>query len=59
MTCKVIINTANAAFGDSDSSRAEEVARLLREIAEDLDNGEVCGPVIDLNGNKVGTWDLG
>jgi hypothetical protein len=59
MTCKISIKTDNAAFGDTDSVRAEEVARLLREIAEDLDNGEVCGPVIDLNGNKVGTWDLG
>lgn len=59
MTCKITINTANAAFGDTDSSRAEEVARLLREIAADLDNGDVCGGIFDINGNKVGTWDLG
>ncbi len=59
MTCKITIKTDNAAFGDSDSARAEEVARLLREIADALDNGHTGGPVIDLNGNKVGTWDLG
>ena len=59
MTCKISIKTDNAAFGDTDSSRAEEVARLLREIAADMDNGSTSGPVIDLNGNKVGTWDLG
>jgi len=59
MTCKITIKTDNAAFGDSDSARAEEVARLLREIAADMDQGCTSGPVIDLNGNKVGTWDLG
>jgi hypothetical protein len=60
------IETGNAAFGDADSSeyyseRAEEVGRILRELASELlserspRDGEQ-GILRDHNGNTVGDW---
>ena len=51
----VKINTENDAFG---RQTIFEVVRLLREIAKKLESGKTHGPVMDLNGNKVGTFDL-
>lgn len=57
------VSTDNAAFAPSVGS---EVARLLRVLAEDLDDGEIEpddlryganeGTVRDANGNTVGRW---
>lgn len=48
--------TDNAAFSDGDGPR--EVARILRKIADDVENGRECGRVHDANGNTVGEWDM-
>ena len=52
---KMYIDTANAAFDDGAEL---ETARILREIADKLDAGELENSVRDFNGNKVGTFEL-
>lgn len=53
------IECDNAAFtGDIDDSRNDETARILREIAKQLDAGYVKGFAFDLNGNRVGTYNF-
>lgn len=50
---KVIISieTVNAAF---DENEGNELARILKEIAEKLENGSQPELIRDINGNKVG-----
>lgn len=50
---KVIISieTVNAAF---DENEGNELARILKEIAEKLENGSQPESIRDINGNKVG-----
>ena len=50
---KLTFKTQNEAF-DSDV----EVSRILRAIAENVDEGYSEGRVMDLNGNAVGEWKL-
>jgi len=63
---RLAIDTANDAFTahpdegkflQVEKSRLE-VARILRETANDLDVGLLCGFVVDSNGHTVGTWEL-
>ncbi len=55
MILKITIKMDNAAF-DPDSGT--EAARILRELADKLDGGDVLPdtsiPLLDVNGNKVG-----
>lgn len=53
---KLTIETDNAAFQDGEP--AFEVARILREVADAMENGTNEGPVRDVNGNRVGTFTL-
>ena len=55
MAFKLEIETGNAAF---EPHKAEECARILRAIADKLDDGYAGGKAIDLNGNTVGEWLL-
>ncbi len=57
--------TDNAAFGDQDDPENQDLAdlrsesaRILRKIARTLEEGSDGGVILDLNGNKVGVWDL-
>jgi hypothetical protein len=50
------IKTDNAAFDDDGG--AVEIARILRNIADRLDQGEREGAAVDANGNKVGEFCL-
>ena len=52
---KLEMKTKNAAF---DTERNEEVARILRKAAESVTNGNCEGVLVDLFGNKVGSWTL-
>ena len=48
--------TDNAAFeGDL---RSEEVARILRHLADRVDDMRDAGNVVDINGNTIGAWKL-
>jgi hypothetical protein len=52
-TFNVKISTGNAAFEDNAGT---ELARILRELADKLDNGETTGILRDYNGNRVGEY---
>lgn len=49
----VQIQTGNAAFDGNDLA---ECARILREAAKRLDNGDERGFLRDFNGNTVGRF---
>lgn len=58
---KVDIQCDNDAFVDLsayDGFDRAEVSRILRRLADRIDAGVTGGDVRDLNGNKVGNWDL-
>ena len=44
------IDTDNAAF---DEGGGAEIARILREVAERIERGDVSGSARDINGNTV------
>lgn len=54
--------TGGAAFRDpctgdeDDFTECAEIARILGKIQEELTHGETSGIVMDLNGNKIGSW---
>lgn len=54
MKFSIKIDSDNAAFADDPMA---EIARILRETADRIDNGTVYSshPVGDINGNMVGT----
>ena len=59
MKFTLTIDTDNAAFGDSDEERANEVARILRELAsahEQAGDTLAYYALRDFNGNTVGVW---
>ena len=52
---RLVIDTDNAAFEDSPTG---EIARILRQMADDIEEtGDVRNPR-DYNGNQVGTASL-
>ena len=59
---KLEIKTGGAAFmepstGEEDEYyEAAEIDRLLRIVGADLRNGCTSGTLMDVNGNKVGSW---
>ena len=48
---RLLIDTRNAAFEDYPN---REVARILRELSERIDEGVFPEKLIDINGNTVG-----
>jgi hypothetical protein len=52
---KIEFKTGNAAFEGEDNY---EVVRILRDIADQVERGCSLGIIIDINGNKVGSWEL-
>lgn len=53
MTFKLEINCDNDAFGDTPGI---EVAAMLREIADAVEEGAEACPIFDANGNTVGQY---
>lgn len=51
-----IFNLSNAAFGDDEHERAQEVARILEEAAENVRAGYEACRLCDANGNTVGSF---
>lgn len=51
--------TDNAAYqGPEGGIDRWAIAASINEVAEDIKNGLSSGIVMDINGNKVGTWKL-
>ena len=62
---KIEFSTDNAAFKDKNNSEMandlwtrEEVIRILHKIIRDIDYDYDSGPIMDVNGNKIGEWSL-
>lgn len=53
------IFTGGAAFRDeygNPDATGYEVSRLLKDVAEKVKHGYASGNLIDINGNRVGSW---
>lgn len=48
----------NDAFRYFDDFDSDEVSRILRKLADQVDGGETGGVIHDVNGNRVGNWYL-
>ena len=57
MMIRVEFDTESAAFEDSIVFSAE-VSRILRDVAERIANGAMLGPLHDVNGNKIGYFEV-
>lgn len=58
---KIEIKTGNAAYSYEDVLTTEgryELQRNLMDISRKLTNGYDNGVIMDINGNKVGTWSV-
>ena len=53
MRITISLETDNAAFGDN---RLEEVARLVRQVANEVAKGYTGAFLLDYNGNRVGSY---
>lgn len=57
MTARIEIKMDNAAFDDAPAS---ELSRILRGVADDLENGVMPEQIrlADINGNRVGSFKI-
>ena len=61
---KIQFSTSGAAFKneqtgeDSHYDEALEVNRILKEIIYKIEYGQRYGAVTDINGNKIGSWEM-
>lgn len=49
------LDTGNDAFSDMPG---DEVARILRAVADDVKSGQWSGVLLDCNGNRVGGYEF-
>lgn len=50
------IETHSAAI--AEDGREFELARILRTTAERVENGQDSGILLDINGARVGSWEM-
>ena len=62
---KIEFSTDGAAFYDEYADnitnniyKRDEIIRILKRLIESVEYGESYGPIMDINGNKVGTWEM-
>jgi hypothetical protein len=62
---KIQFSTEGAAFKDeyedeaiNDIYKRQETARILKKIASYVESGTNYGSIMDVNGNKIGSWEL-
>ena len=53
----VEIEVGNAAF-DGEVEMSREIARILRNLADDVECGHILQTLYDVNGNRVGRASL-
>ncbi len=51
-----IKDTGNSAF--TDENYHEEIARILRNLADKIENGNSPTRLLDSNGNSIGTFEV-
>ncbi len=49
------VRMANAAFEDDCKG---EMVRILMKVTEEVARGRQEGPIFDVNGNRVGEWEI-
>ncbi len=52
---KIEFATGDAAFSEDP---ATEIARILERLAKKVREGDFDGPIMDLNGNRVGSMTI-
>ena len=52
---RIEFETTNSAFDDYGD---KEVTRILTEISEKVQRGMTKDIIIDIDGNKIGKWEL-
>lgn len=61
---KLEFTTSNAAFNDpftgeeNKADKANETVRIINRISKEISIGKTSGVVMDINGNKIGEWEL-
>lgn len=62
---KIQFSTSGAAFQSeyedkwtNDIHTRGEVVRILKKITAQIEDGEDYGSIMDINGNKIGSWSL-
>lgn len=62
---KIQFGTDGAAFKDEYADEAtnkfytrDECVRILKGIVANMEYGYDHGPIMDINGNKIGSWEL-
>jgi len=55
---KLSFKTDNSAFTEDEYGLNHETARILTEVARQIEQGNDTGNCRDDNGNKVGEWSL-
>ena len=55
---KINFKTGNAAFEAEEGIAVSEIQRIFNQIITKLKNGYTDGVIMDLNGNKIGDWNL-
>ena len=62
---KIEFSTDGAAFYDeyadkvtNDIYKRDEIIRILKRLIKSVEYGESYGPIMDINGNKIGTWEI-
>ena len=50
--------TLTIRLGNDAMQTTSDVAEVLRSAAADLESGRVAAPVLDINGNHVGSWEF-
>ena len=58
---KVMIYTAGAAYSEDEQiteEGREELKENLKRIGDEILEGFTYGYIMDINGNKTGTWSL-
>ena len=58
---KIEFETGNAAFQDYDDSystiyRTQEILRILDKISTEIEMGYDSNSILDINGNKIGSY---
>ena len=62
---KIEFSTDGAAFQSeyedeiaNEINTKREITRILEEIAIEVECGAIQGSIMDINGNKIGTWKM-
>jgi hypothetical protein len=58
MKFRLSVEMDNDAFGQNDWTNGQELARLLREVADRVAAEVRSGTARDSNGNSVGAWSI-